>query len=204
MSLYDKYGSITLPEGFILYHGRENLFDKNLYDCVFCTFDGGWSGKYTYKIKLKKPLKCLFMVEAIRPYSHYDCVCALPEICKDIFNIDVKCNEVDIKQKKSTRNKIIKYFQNKEIYAWFTSIEGKSDNEICIFVKNFDEYIDIEQISEDQIDNCVSKMRTDIKLPDTFDIQTDLIQHNYKSSLYTYDLLILFKNGGIIGEHDYK
>lgn len=132
-NLFDKYGYITIPAGFILYHNRVDIFDESLSNYIFCTFDASFgSQKHIYKITLLKSVKCLFM---IKDFKRERITCALPTI----YNMLYKKNYSDsdnVQLKQTNMKYIVPKFQDKNIDGWITCVEKGDWVEICIFQKN--------------------------------------------------------------------
>jgi hypothetical protein len=167
MDLYEKYGHITFPKGYKLYHTRHNEFDSAKYTHLFTSFAGTFynKSKKIYEITLKQDLKCLFMVSKI---CHNLCLIgALRDICHNVFG---KNYTDDVAIKKEDRRmcmKMIKYFQDNNIFGWFTSWEDGLPTEICLFPENYEVSFDIKEIKRKNVFNHIFKAKTILLAPPT-------------------------------------
>ncbi len=151
--LFEKYGSMILKRGTLLYHTSDSSDfeeDSNNKPFLFCTFHPSeWSGyTYVHFIRLQKDICLLFMVKDI---INDRIISALPDIVDDprenLAKMPTSCNSLSSKLNDVVLSEIRVDLEKEYFHGWFTSIENKATVEVALMSgKNIYEHIKSEPL----------------------------------------------------------
>ena len=155
--LKKSYGVMKLKEGSVLYHASDRKFKDNPNKPIlFCTFHPSeWSDKYITRIRIKKNISLLFMIDLIKNDKIWSSLNKMTN--NKLLNL--------AKMKDKYLQCYVEELKKDKLSGWFSSIENKTSVEIALI--NSDKIF--EPIESDKLKkkwrhgNCANEY--DIKIP---------------------------------------
>ena len=178
--LYKEYGQIIFPKGFCFYHRSKNIYDNNNKPIneIFCTLGyNNWNNTNLYKITLTSDTPLLFAVKKI---NQLWLISSLDDIYKKYIDNKTHYNDVDVKQEIDLRNKLINALRKLNITGWYTSIENRCWDEVCLF-ENY--YYNIDIMSNNDYIDSLLLMNPILNIGNTVKLEYNNLYKYYSDKL---------------------
>ena len=154
--LKKSYGVMKIKECSVLYHASDKKFKHNTNKpMLFCTFHPSeWYGKYITKIRIKKDISLLFMIDLIKNDKIWS---SLNKMTNDeLLNL--------AKMKDKNLECYVEELKKDKLNGWFSSIENKTTVEIALINSSkIFEAIETDKLKKNwRNGNCANENNTKI------------------------------------------
>ncbi len=146
MDLLHRYGHSIIPKGTILFRGFN---DNSYHDVMFFGLQKYVITRFgTPQLWItKEEIKLPFLINEINADSN--CKSSIPELYTELTD-NTGLNDLEIKNDYTHRNNFINQLKELKTSGWLSSLENKSELEICLFNDNEKKVAFYGYIDEDQ------------------------------------------------------
>src|ERR1700752_1311902 len=194
--IFNIYGYCEIPKGTLLYRGHrsDEIYDEMFFGTKLNPIKCFGEGKVQVW-KVKRKITVLFLVKHVNLHSHG--ISSIPDIYYDIYPNEVNKSLTDlcIKQDIRRRRPFARHlFESYNINGWFSSIENRTENEVCLFnIENINKLVERTNIIDIEGKEELDSLRK-IKLfpPDSFYSSTYEIMSKYNSPYKNYRIKVRY------------